>query len=182
MSKYQSTIMRDAINWANESQCVRKKVAAILVRNDRIRAISYNGTVSGSDNCCEKEYYVCSYCKQEFETEVDADIHVVNKCGILAQSKNKDIVVNITKELHGDDDAIVHAEVNLIADCAANGIKTKKADVYVTTAPCINCANLLIQAKIKRVYYLEEFNNDKGIIKLRNSKVKVIKIDKQECV
>jgi dCMP deaminase len=35
------------------SYCQRKKVGAIIVKNDNIIAIGYNGTISGFDNICE---------------------------------------------------------------------------------------------------------------------------------
>jgi len=44
-----------------------------------------------------------------------------------------------------------HAEQNLIAFAAREGIKTKGCTVYVTHHPCANCAKTLIQAGIKRV-------------------------------
>ena len=35
------------------SYCQRKKVGAIIVKNDNIIAIGYNGTISGFNNICE---------------------------------------------------------------------------------------------------------------------------------
>jgi dCMP deaminase len=35
------------------SYCQRKKVGAIIVKNNNIIAIGYNGTISGFDNICE---------------------------------------------------------------------------------------------------------------------------------
>jgi dCMP deaminase len=35
------------------SYCQRKKVGAIIVKNDNIIAIGYNGTISGFENICE---------------------------------------------------------------------------------------------------------------------------------
>jgi dCMP deaminase len=44
-----------------------------------------------------------------------------------------------------------HAEANLIAFAAREGIRTKDCTVYVTHSPCAACARTLIQAGIKRV-------------------------------
>lgn len=46
-----------------------------------------------------------------------------------------------------------HAEQNLIAFAAREGIRTKDCVVYVTHMPCSACARSLIQAGIKAVIY-----------------------------
>ncbi len=46
-----------------------------------------------------------------------------------------------------------HAEANLIAFAAREGIPTRDCIVYVTHRPCSACARLLIQAGIAGVYY-----------------------------
>lgn len=46
-----------------------------------------------------------------------------------------------------------HAEANLIAFAARHGIRTEGCSVYITHAPCADCAKLLIQAGIKKVYH-----------------------------
>lgn len=42
-----------AKRFAELSQCERLKVGAIVVKDDRIISIGYNGTPTGWDNCCE---------------------------------------------------------------------------------------------------------------------------------
>src|SRR5690625_2826240 len=53
---------------------------------------------------------------------------------------------------HGPEDTrcpeAVHAEANAIAFAATHGIATSGAAAYVTHAPCVDCANLLINAGI----------------------------------
>jgi dCMP deaminase len=53
------------INIAKEtstlSHCVRSKVGAILVKDGNIISMSYNGTPSGMDNCCEKDNTTLPY-------------------------------------------------------------------------------------------------------------------------
>ena len=46
-----------------------------------------------------------------------------------------------------------HAEANLIAFAAREGISTKGCWVYVTHHPCASCARTLIQANVVRVIY-----------------------------
>ncbi len=46
-----------------------------------------------------------------------------------------------------------HAEANLVAFAAREGIRTKGCTVYVTHAPCASCARTLIQAGIDTVVH-----------------------------
>lgn len=46
-----------------------------------------------------------------------------------------------------------HAEANLIAFAARQGIATKGASLYCTHFPCASCTRTIIQAGIKRVVY-----------------------------
>jgi len=48
---------------------------------------------------------------------------------------------------------IVHAEANCVAMAARHGIRLKDSNLIVTALyPCCDCAKLIIQAGIKRVY------------------------------
>lgn len=46
-----------------------------------------------------------------------------------------------------------HAEANLVAFAAREGIRTKDCTVYVTHMPCAACARTLIQAGVRKVIY-----------------------------
>lgn len=46
-----------------------------------------------------------------------------------------------------------HAEANLIAFAAREGIRTANCTVYVTHMPCSSCARTLIQAGITQIWY-----------------------------
>lgn len=47
--------LRMADIWAENSYCVRRKVGAILVKDQMIISDGYNGTPSGFENVCEDE-------------------------------------------------------------------------------------------------------------------------------
>lgn len=57
----------------------------------------------------------------------------------------------------------VHAETNVIAYCAKQGIATDGCSMYITLSPCIKCAEIIIQAGIKEVFYLEGYRNSEGL-------------------
>lgn len=51
--RYDLAYLKMAKSWSELSHCSRKKVGAIIVKNDMIISDGYNGTPSGFDNCCE---------------------------------------------------------------------------------------------------------------------------------
>lgn len=56
----------------------------------------------------------------------------------------------------------VHAELNAIAAAAKQGVKLNGATLYCSTQPCINCARIIVQAGIRKVYYDKLYTNDLG--------------------
>ena len=54
-TQYDRRYMRMARTWAENSYCVRRKVGALLVKNQMIISDGYNGTPSGFPNKCEDE-------------------------------------------------------------------------------------------------------------------------------
>ena len=53
--RYDKVYLKMALTWAELSHCTRKKVGAIIVKDDAIISDGYNGTPSGFDNCCEND-------------------------------------------------------------------------------------------------------------------------------
>lgn len=52
--KKDNMYMDVAITISKYSKCKRKQVGCIIVKNESIIAIGYNGTPAGFDNCCEE--------------------------------------------------------------------------------------------------------------------------------
>jgi dCMP deaminase len=53
--RYDQAYLKMAESWSRLSHCSRKKVGAIIVKDEMIISDGYNGTPSGFDNCCEDE-------------------------------------------------------------------------------------------------------------------------------
>lgn len=71
----------------------------------------------------------------------------------------------------------IHAETNAIYQCAKNGIDTEGSIIYVTHLPCLNCTKAIIQAGIKKIYYIESYRKDEYTVELlEKSGVEVEKI------
>jgi dCMP deaminase len=54
-------------------------------------------------------------------------------------------------------DTTLHAEDELFARAMESGKTLEGATLYITHSPCMRCAARLKRAKVKRIYFLEEF-------------------------
>jgi dCMP deaminase len=71
---------------------------------------------------------------------------------------------------------VLHAESNAIAKLAKSNNSGLGADLFVTHSPCLDCAKLIYQSGIGRVYYGENYRDDAGIRFLEKSGVEVFKV------
>lgn len=80
----------------------------------------------------------------------------------------------------------LHAEQNAILYASKNGTRLDGCTLYVTMAPCIACARVILTVGIKKVLYLysyAEFKNlpsDEGVDFLKKFGVEVIKYEINE--
>lgn len=58
---------------------------------------------------------------------------------------------------------VLHAEANAIAKLARSTQSSIGATIYVTDAPCIECAKLFIQSHIIRVVYSKPYRLEDGV-------------------
>lgn len=69
---------------------------------------------------------------------------------------------------------VLHAEANAITKLARSGNNSDGSTLYVTAAPCIECAKLIIQAGIKRVVYADKYRLADGIDLLERAHIDVL--------
>ena len=81
---------------------------------------------------------------------------------------------NITKPY------VLHAEANAITKLARSSNNSDGATLYVTDAPCIECAKLIIQAGIKRVAFAKQYRLHDGIDLLERANIQVIHLNPDE--
>lgn len=65
----------------------------------------------------------------------------------------------------------IHGEQNALIQAALHGISTKGATLYVSAAPCVHCAKLLVAAGVVRVVYGDEYTDTLGEQVLREAGV-----------
>ena len=71
---------------------------------------------------------------------------------------------------------VLHAETNAIAKLAKSTESGEDATMFVTHAPCLDCAKLIYQSGINSVLYRNSYRSDDGINFLQKASVKVEKI------
>ena len=72
---------------------------------------------------------------------------------------------------------VLHAEANAITNIARSGNNSDGATLYVTDAPCIECAKLIIQAGIKRVLFNRAYRLTDGIDLLKQAGIEVEQVE-----
>ena len=140
--------MKTAEVFAGLSSARRLHVGAIVVKDDRIISIGYNGMPSGWDNNCEDEVL-------ENYAGFEGAIH-----NIKLKTKPE----------------VLHAETNAIAKLAKNGDSSNGAVLFVTHAPCLDCAKLVYQSGINSVYYRNAYRDESGVRFLERAGVSVNKV------
>lgn len=69
---------------------------------------------------------------------------------------------------------VLHAEANAITKVAKSNNSSEGATLYITAAPCVDCAKLIIQAGIVRVVYADEYRIVDGIELLEKAGIEIV--------
>jgi len=134
--------MKTAGTFAELSYARRLHVGAIVVKDDRIISIGYNGMPAGWDNNCEYEEY-----------QQDGTIGLKTRPEVL------------------------HAETNAIAKLAKSNESGLGATMFITHAPCLDCAKLIYQSGIGSVLYRDAYRDTSGITFLERSGIAVEQLE-----
>ena len=160
--------MKTAQIFSELSHARRLHVGAIVVKDDRIISIGYNGMPSGWDNNCEDKVYDPGaggwLSPEEFDDKYPyEEWHEQSQRLVRYGLKTKP--------------EVLHAESNAIAKLARSNESGEGADIFITHAPCINCAKLIHQSGIKRVWFREQYRDDTGVKFLEKSGILVEQVD-----
>ena len=71
---------------------------------------------------------------------------------------------------------VVHAEMNMISKLAKGTESSEGCIVFITHSPCMECAKLMYQSGISKIYYNKEYRDTSGIDFLKGYGVDVIRI------
>jgi dCMP deaminase len=141
-SKLINAYMKTAETFAELSHARRLHVGCIIVKDDRIISIGYNGMPAGWDNNCED---------------------VVQHSDDTTSLKTKP--------------EVLHAETNAIAKLAKSTESGLNATMFITHAPCVDCAKLIYQSGINNVFYRDAYRSEDGVQFLKKSGVEVNQVE-----
>lgn len=149
------------MDWARRaaelSHARRLHVGAVIVKDDTVISYGYNGMPAGWDNNCED----VEYTYDERDT--------VNGDWTYNQESKQWSKLKTRPE-------VLHAESNAIAKLARSHNSGVGADIFVTHAPCLDCAKLIYQSGISRVWFGNQYRDNRGIEFLQKSGIEVNKI------
>ena len=134
------------------SNCIARKVGAVIVRDRRQIATGYNGTPPGIRNCYEGG---CDRCQRRMK-------------GLVASGEDLGRCL------------CNHAEANAIMHCAILGIEASSASsatLYTTYVPCLECTKMAITIGIRRFVCLEDYTESASQL-TREAGVTIQKIDR----
>ena len=69
-----------------------------------------------------------------------------------------------------------HAEQNVLIQAALHGVSTKESTLYLTNQPCVICAKMLINAKIKEVVITGDYPDKLAKKFLKEARIKIRKV------
>lgn len=131
------------------SNCITRKVGAVIVRDKRQLAMGYNGTPPGIRNCYEGG---CRRCQMRMEGKITSG-EGLDRC------------------------ICTHAEANAIMHCAIMGLGsgTKESTLYTTFVTCLECSKMAITIGVRRIVSLDSYGEtDYELLKSANIDVTVL--------
>ena len=129
----------------------RLQVGAIVVKEQRIISIGYNGTPSGWDNVCEE----CC----DGASPISAGCYHDQCTGLKTKPE------------------VMHAERNALDKLASSTESGKGATLFVTHSPCLECAKSIYGAGITSVYYKHAYRCTSGLDFLDKCNIAVTQVN-----
>jgi dCMP deaminase len=151
--------MQAAEVYAKLSTAQRLQVGAIIVKDDRIISIGYNGMPAGWDNNCED--VESTYDERDTHHSTDWKFNEDDKKFYRLKTKPE----------------VLHAEANAIAKVARSSESAENAVLFVTHAPCIECAKLIYQSGVSKVYFKHQYRDQSGLTFLNKASIITEQLD-----
>jgi dCMP deaminase len=70
----------------------------------------------------------------------------------------------------------VHAEQNAIIQAALHGVSIEGATLYCTHQPCILCAKMMINARIRKVVYRQRYPDETALKFLEQAGIEILEL------
>ena len=172
--KYENLYMDLATRIAEMSYAKRLHVGSVIVKNSNIISFGWNGMPTGWDNECEDKEYMSSDAGGWLDpNEIEEQWPMQEQQ--LPKENNHWRRYNLKTKKE-----VLHAEQNALAKLAKSTESGNGATMFVTHAPCLDCAKLIFQSGINSVLYRNSYKSDDGINFLAKAGVIVEKLNKPE--
>ena len=71
---------------------------------------------------------------------------------------------------------VLHAEMNALMKLAKSTESGENASLFITHAPCLECAKGIYQSGIKEIYYRDQYRSTSGLEFLQNCGINITKV------
>lgn len=167
--KWINAYMDTAERFSQLSSARRLKVGSIVVKDNRIISIGYNGMPANWDNNCETTEWMDSDAGGWMSSE-----EIDESWPFIATSDTDGSYIGRYRLKTRPE--VLHAEENALIKLARDGESGKDALLFVTHAPCIQCAKLIYGAGISQVFYKHTYRDEAGLDFLFKCGISTIKI------
>jgi dCMP deaminase len=174
--KFINAYMDTAYRFAKLSPAKRRQVGAIVVKDDRIISIGYNGMPVGWDNECEYKDYMSGDAGGWLDPDEIEERWPFKENVELVDPDDGTIIITRRYRLKTKPE-VLHAESNAIAKLARSTSSGIGASIFITHAPCYDCAKLIYQSGINSVYYRSSYRDTSGVEFLEKSGIKIEQIN-----
>lgn len=153
---YDIYFMRIAEVVSSRSTCAKKKVGCVIVSStNRILSTGYNGVPEGETHCTEYWKDISEMYERHREWSAQHEIHAEENAIRYAQLPATDTPPQIQEPKKKP--ALFW---RLFLNCASDNVQQDVTftnlvgcTLYTTYAPCMRCAQLILDARISRVVY-----------------------------
>ena len=120
--EWDQTFLAIAKIWSERATCSRRKVGAVVVKDNKVIGQGYNGVASGKTHCVD------GGCPR-------------GQMSVLDVPPGSDYNVFPCHAIHAEHNAILQAGLH----------RCHGATIYITDQPCQQCSNLIEHAGIERI-------------------------------
>lgn len=146
MNKWHARFINVAKLVSTWSTCIRRQCGAVIVRDKHIISTGYNGAPEGVLECSKGR-------------------------GCLRQQ------LNIPSGQNAELCMAVHAEQNALVQAARFGVDVEGASIYIFGgSPCLICAKMMVNAKLRSIYYVGTYPDQRSLELLKEAKMPLHKL------
>ncbi|GAA6037246.1 hypothetical protein JCM8097_008641 [Rhodosporidiobolus ruineniae] len=142
------------------SNCMKRRVGAVLVRDKRVVSTGYNGTPRGVKNCGEGG---CGRCNSHTDGLGSADADAEREGGKEGGFSRSGEALDECLCLHAEENALLEAGRERVS-----GGGTEGAVLYCNTCPCLRCTVKIVQCGVREVVYSLSYSMDSASRRVMN--------------